>query len=269
MLVRFWGARGSFAVQGKKYLGFGGATSCASIEIDKNKLLIIDAGTGIKDLGYFLSRQKPKPEINLFLTHFHLDHIMGLPSFQPLYEEDTILNIYSPLSPASTRILLDRLMGGSFFPLTFSRTASQKKIYQLGKKMQLGEVIISSAPLPHPGGNLALRFEKEYRSIVFATDAEPPEEKWEERVINLAWGATYLVGDAMFTPREYAQGKKGRGHASWRAALKLAREAGCSHLVLSHWNPDHDDQMIRAIISRIRKKFFRVYGARPGWQINL
>jgi len=269
MLVRFWGVRGSFAVQGKKYLFFGGATSCASIEIDKDNLLIIDAGTGIKDLGYFLSRQKRKPEMSLFLTHFHLDHIMGLPSFQPLYEEDTILNIYSALSPASTRFLLDRLMGGSFFPKTFSRTASQKKIYQLGREMQLGEVIISSAPLPHPGGSLALRFERESRSIVFATDAEPPEEKWGERIVTLARGATYLVGDAMFTPREYAQGKKGWGHASWRAALKLAREADCSHLVLSHWNPDHDDRMIRAIISQIRKEFPRLYGARPGSKIIL
>lgn len=269
MLVRFWGVRGSFPVHGKKYLEFGGATSCASIEIDVNNLLIIDAGTGLRDLGHFLSKQRLKPKISLFITHFHLDHIMGLPSFQPLYEEGTSITIYSPLNPSTTRLLLDCLMGGFFFPVVFSETPADKKIYQLKKKINLGEVVISFAPLPHPGGNVALRFEMRKKSIVFATDAEPPKENWDEKLLALAAGATYLVGDAMFTPREYAQGKEGWGHGSWRAALKLAREAGCHNLVLTHWNPNHDDQKIKAILSRIKRDFRSVYGAKPGWMINL
>lgn len=269
MLVRFWGVRGSFPVHGQKYLEFGGATSCASIEIDENNLLVIDAGTGLRDLGHFLSKKRLKPKISLFITHFHLDHIMGLPSFQPIYEDDTWMTIYSPLNPSETRLLLNSLMGGFFFPLVFSETRAHKKIYRLREKINLGGVVISFASLPHPGGNVALRFDRGNKSIVFATDAEPHKESWDEKVVALAAGATYLVGDAMFTPWEYRRGKEGWGHGSWRAALNLAKEAGCSNLILSHWNPNHDDQKIRAILSRVKKEFRPVYGAKPGWKINL
>lgn len=269
MLVRFWGVRGSFPVHGKKYFEFGGATSCASIEIDDNNLLVIDAGTGLGDLSRFLSRRKAKPKITLFITHFHLDHIMGLLSFKPLYEDDTLITIYSPLNPSTTRMLLDSLMGGFFFPVVFSETPAHKKIYRLKKTIHLGEVVISSVALPHPGGNVALRFERGNKSIVFATDAEPQKENWDEKVLALAAGATYLVGDAMFTPKEYAKGKRGWGHGSWRAALKLARQAGCHNLILAHWNPAYDDQKIRAILTRIKKEFRPIYGAKPGWKINL
>ncbi len=269
MLITFWGTRGSFPVQGKKYTEFGGATICVSIEMEDNNLLVIDAGTGLRDLGHFLSRKKKKPKINLFITHFHLDHLLGLPFFQPLYEADTSMTIYSPFNPSITRLLLDRFMGDFYFPVVFSETPASKKFFRLKNKIKISRIVVSFAPLPHPGGNVALRFEWGNKSIVFATDAEPRGGIWDKKVMTIAAGATYLVGEAMFTPREYAKGKKGWGHGSWRSTLKLAREAGCCNLILTHWNPDYDDKKIKTILSQIEREFYPVYGAKPGMKINL
>lgn len=269
MELIFWGTRGSFAVQGKPYLQFGGATSCISLEIKENHIIIVDAGTGLRDLGRFLLSRKRKPRITLFITHFHLDHIMGLPSFQPLYDPETIITFYSPIKKESTLTLINHFMGGRFFPLSFSQTPCQKEIHLIQKEMEIDGFSIRANPLPHPGGNLALRFEKKGLSLVYATDVEPPEGKWDEAMIDFAREATYLIGEAMFTPEEYAQGKKGWGHSSFKTTVSLAQKAGCRHLILTHWNPDYDDRKIKQLLQSIKREFPQTFGAKAGWKINL
>ncbi|MCX7973126.1 MAG: MBL fold metallo-hydrolase [Candidatus Aminicenantes bacterium] len=269
MKVTFWGVRGSFAVHGRPYLQFGGSTSCASLEINQNHLIIIDAGTGLRDLGRFLLSQKIRPKISLFITHFHLDHIIGLPSFQALYDPEIILHLYSPLKSHETLRLFDSLMGGRFFPVIFSKTPCRKEIHSIEERMEIEGIVIKAHHLPHPGGNLALRFEKDGKSLIFATDVEPLNEKWDEKMVAYAWKANYLIGEAMFTPEEYTQEKKGWGHSSWRVTLQLAQAASCENLIFSHWNPDYDDRKIKAIIAMAKKEFPRVFGARPGWKIEL
>jgi len=269
MILQFWGARGSFAVSGPEYLEFGGATPCASLQADSRNFYLIDAGTGIRKCGEFLAAHLPGAKLTLFLTHFHLDHIVGLPSFQPLYDPRTLLVIYSSLKPEETRQQLDRLMGHLFFPVSFSETACQKEIRQFRDSFSLGPVTLKTVTLPHPQGNTGLRFEGEGGSVVFATDAEPSEAGWSEEIINWAAEADYLVADAMFTPEEYANGKKGWGHGTYEAAVNLAQQARCKHLVLSHWNPQHDDRRVKEIINRVRQKWPQAQGAKPGLKIEI
>lgn len=269
MLLEFWGTRGSFPVSGQEYSRFGVATACASLRWDEETYLVIDAGTGIKKLGEFLSLRGNVKKVFLLLTHFHLDHISGLPSFAPLYDPEFTLIIYAPLSPSKTWRELDRLMGGRFFPISFSATACQKEIYCLRAENTLGSLDVYSFPLPHPQGNVGLRLEKDGRSVVFATDAEPEQGRWAKEVLDRVKESTCLVAECMYTPGEYRQGKIGWGHGSWMDAVRLAREARCQKLVLSHWNPNYSDEKIKTIMERVRREFSAVYAARPGWRLTI
>lgn len=269
MILKFWGTRGSFPVAGRHYLRFGGTTSCASLEVDEETYVVVDAGTGIRKLGESLAQRGNLKRIFLFLTHFHLDHVSGLPSFAPLYDSKFSLTIYSPLSVFETRRQLDRLMGGRFFPVSFSATGCQKEIRPLRGKVDLGPLTAYSFPLPHPQGNVGLRFERDGCSVVFATDAEPLEGRWSKEVVESVREAACLIAEGMFTPEEYRQGKKGWGHGTWRDAVTLAREARCRQLILSHWNPGHEDGKIKAIINAARQEYSLVYGARPGLKLKV
>ncbi len=269
MILEFWGTRGSYPVAGREYLRFGGATACASLAVDEEFLLVIDAGTGIRKLGECLEQGKKIKRVFLFLTHFHLDHVSGLPSFASLYDPEFTLVIYSPVSASETRRQLDRLMGGRFFPVSFSATGCQKEVRPLRSKITLGPLTVYSFPLPHPQGNVGLRFAEGGRSVVFATDAEPVGGRWSREVIEGVREATCLIAEGMFTPEEYRRGKKGWGHGTWKDAVRLAREAKCQQLILSHWNPGHEDEKIKAIIDQAREKFSPVYGARPGLKLKI
>ncbi|MGZ8877367.1 MAG: MBL fold metallo-hydrolase, partial [Candidatus Aminicenantales bacterium] len=128
---------------------------------------------------------------------------------------------------------------------------------------------ISSCPLVHPQGSVAYRLESGGRSVVSATDTEHPEKGIDERLAAFAAGATHLIYDAMFTPEEYAAAKKGWGHSTWLAATELAAGARVGGLILSHYNPDHSDEMVDRLLAAARRIFPRAEAARQGWSWDL
>lgn len=267
MELRFWGVRGTFPALGKKTSEYGRNTPCAAVTSGSGEIFIIDAGTGIHALGNELAskaRQTPL-RLSLLLTHFHLDHISGLPFFQPLFSPETEIAVYTPVEPDAARRYLGLLIGPPFFPAPFEQTPAKKLFSTIGAEgISIGDVRISTCPLHHPQGSVAYRLEEKGAAVVFATDTEPPEQKLDERLAAFAKGADGLIYDAMFKPEEYASAKKGWGHSTWLDGVKTARACGARRLVLAHLNPDYSDRDLRAIERLARKMFPNAECAREG-----
>lgn len=273
MELRFWGVRGSFPVSGKDKIKYGGHTPCASVLSSGGQLIIVDAGTGLKDLGDEIMKAKAeKPiELHLLLTHFHLDHIMGLPFFGPLYSLRTTITFYADEEPEKTEEYLAGLMGGRYYPQDLSETESVKIFKKIEKgSFSIGEVEISRCPLRHPQGSNAYRLEEERRSIVFATDTEHPDQGRDERLVSFARGADFLIYDATFTPQEYASSRRGWGHSTWLEGTEVAKAAGVGTLCLSHFNPDYPDDVLDEMTRFAQRAFPSTLAAQEGlkrsWQ---
>lgn len=270
MELKFWGVRGTAPVSGGYTARYGGHTPCAAARSSAGDLLVIDAGTGIKRLGERLMAEcgRAALEVNILLTHFHLDHIIGLPFFAPLYSPQAVITFYSPVVPQETEKYLGGLQMGRYFPVAFRETASRKKILKADEAgFKVGKFKVLHCPLNHPQGSYAYRVEENGMSVVFATDTEPPERGLDDRLAAFLRGATYFICDATFTPAEYRV-RQGWGHSTWLDGVKLARAAGVKNLVLSHFNPDHDDAQISGMVRLARKQFRRTFAAREGWTVR-
>jgi ribonuclease BN (tRNA processing enzyme) len=267
MELTFWGVRGTFPVSGRSVNKYGGHTSCASVVSSKGEIIVVDAGTGIKILGEKLMGEgKDEPlNIHLLFTHFHLDHVMGLPYFAPLYFSQSCLTVYAPISSKETEKYLSGLMAERYFPFEFDETSSEKIFKEVpATDFSIGEIRISHIPLNHPQGAVAYCFREGDKSIIFATDTEHPDKGIDEELVSLVEGADFFIYDATFTPEEYESGKRGWGHSTWLEGTKIAREAQVKVLCLSHFNPDHSDTQVDSILSAARKEFPDSAAAKEG-----
>lgn len=266
MNLRFWGVRGTFPTPDIDRTRYGGHTSCSSLRLGPEAHLVVDAGTGLCDLGERIMAESGggNIHIDLLLTHFHLDHIMGFPFFAPLYSPRTALTVHTPGDPRDTEAALAGLMAGRYFPVRLDGTASRKEFRDLEPGLTIGGIHVSSCPLRHPQGSVAYRLASDGASLVLATDTEHPEAGVDERLAAFADGADWLVYDAMYTPAEYEAGKKGWGHSTWLAGTQLAAAARVGSLVLSHLNPSHADADVDGILEAARARFPRTLAAAQG-----
>jgi ribonuclease BN (tRNA processing enzyme) len=259
MELRFWGVRGTCAAPGRPASKYGGNTPCAAVTPRRGHLLVLDAGTGIRILGNALRDGTGGPAVrcSIFLSHFHLDHVSGLPFFAPLFSAAAELTFYSVLDPAETRRRLGRLMGAPFFPILFDRTPARKTFRRIGRDgVTVGGLRVTACPLRHPQGSSAFRISERRSSVVYATDGEPGEAgEFDPRLVRFAAGADALIYDTMFTPEEYADGRKGWGHGTWQDAVRTATAAGVGTLLLYHFHPEHSDRTIALMERKARKAF--------------
>jgi len=273
MELEFWGVRGTMPSPGPEKVRYGGHTHCTSVRTAEGATLVIDAGTGIKDLGTRLMTEAGAAgdapvNVVLLLTHFHIDHIIGLPLFGPLFSPRASITFYSAAEPEAAERYLGGLMTGPYFPVDLEATPAAKRFKKVIPGLTIGGIQISSCPLIHPQGNVAYRLEFGGQRIVSATDTEHPVKGVDPKLADLSAGATHLIYDATFTPEEYAAGRKGWGHSTWLAGTELAAAAGAGHLVLSHYSPDHSDERVDGILAAARAKFPQTSAASQGLKLR-
>ncbi len=272
MIVEFWGARGSIPVSGKQFLKYGGNTPCLSIVTRGGDMVILDAGSGLRNLSDVLpapAGKGAKQTIHMLLSHFHMDHLMGLPLFAPLYSDRTIMNFYSPLPPAEIEKNLNGFTGDKYFPIPFGQTASVKNFLNIGPEgIKIGSLKITALAVNHPQGAFAYRIEEGDSSIVIATDAEPDGDTFNMEFIEFSKGADCLVWDSAFSPAEFRR-RRGWGHGTWIHGVKFAKAAGIERLVLDHFSPEHNDHRIKSMLARAREMFPRTIAAHEGLSLRI
>jgi phosphoribosyl 1,2-cyclic phosphodiesterase len=273
MRLEFYGVRGTFPGQGRSGTKIGVNTPCARITTRSGETIIVDAGTGLRPMGEDLAAKhkgKAPLKASLLLTHFHLDHVFGLPFYGPLYMSDTAIDVYSWREPEDTREILGRLSVAPLFPVPIETTPSKMAFFRIGEEgAVIGGARVTFCTLMHPQGCVAFRIEEEGKSIVFATDTEHPAEGMDGRLAAFARGASVFIYDAMYLPQEYLAGRQGWGHSTWEQGVRLAQAAGVDRLVLSHFNPDHDDHTIRKMRRAAARRFDRTDTAAEGMKIKL
>lgn len=274
MVVRFWGVRGSLASPGAGTLKIGGNTSCVEVRC-ADETVIFDLGTGLRPLGAALMHKAPI-RASLFLSHYHWDHIAGLPFFAPAYDPQSELIIHGATRRGrDVRQILSGQMVDPYFPVDLGALAARLRFVTLqdGGRAQVGdEVVVKAAELNHPGGALGFRVDHQGRSMVYATDFEHGTAA-DDRLVELAERADLMIFDAQYTPAEYegngVPAKKGWGHSTYEVGARIARRAGVKRLGLYHHAPERDDEGIRELVALAKKLHPGAFAAREGLEIAL
>ena len=305
MQVRFWGVRGSIPSPGAQTVKYGGNTSCIQLSLDRlDRHLIIDAGTGIRDLGSHLlasSQNGQAPKTDLFLTHTHLDHIIGFPFFAPLFRPDWALDVYGPLTCEEDDLeaVLGTQLSYRFFPVRQTELAAEVNYTNLPEgHFDLGDgITLSTTYLNHPLLCLAYRFDYGDRRICTGYDTEPfqnpfsPDphdpasteamvlegmraaEEANQRLESFVQGADLLIHDAQYTFEEYEAQNKGWGHTAIEDAISLAERAGVKQLILFHHDPQRTDAQLDEFQDRYcesrAESGLKVAFAREGMEIEV
>jgi len=263
------GVRGSVPVDGEQFYRHGGATTAYSLRSGEATLLVIDAGTGIRSL---VPSWTGRPvTVHLFLTHYHHDHLNGLPFFAPLLAEGSRLVVYGHPSEGGVHVAdaVRGFMRPPWFPVSIEDVAAVVEFVDLNERpTTLGDVTVSSARLSHPQGVTGYRLEVDGHALVVATDHERGDEAGDDSLRRLAEGTDVLLHDAQYLPAEYPD-HVGWGHSTWRDAVAAAREAGAGRLVLVSHDPRRSDSAIDAMCAAAQKAFRETQAGRPGMTIRL
>ncbi|MEP6715210.1 MAG: MBL fold metallo-hydrolase [Terriglobia bacterium] len=256
--LRFWGVRGSTPTPQVENLIFGGNTSCVEVRTARNECLIFDAGSGIRNLGRLLIEEAAGApiDVKLFLTHFHWDHIQGIPFFAPIYGPQNSVSFYTGVEGRMLEETLEGQMAKPYFPVDFGQVAAKRNFNAIapGGAVDAGGVKVIPFPLNHPQKASGYRIEADGAVIVYATDYEHGDPELDRILLEYSANADVLICDAQYTPAEYEK-HRGWGHSTWLNAVELARKAGARQLFLFHHDPSHDDQQMLKITEQARKHF--------------
>jgi phosphoribosyl 1,2-cyclic phosphodiesterase len=269
--VKFWGVRGSIACPSPNHVRYGGNTSCLEVQAG-DTLIILDAGTGIRNLGESLLTRGIQ-QAHLLLTHVHWDHINGFPFFAPAYHPDYTFRILAAglSNLGGIREVLSGQMAKPTFPVPIEAMRSHLVFedFSRGEAFSIGsDVLVRTAQLNHPNGATAYRLEHGGKSLCYVTDTEHVLNKPDENVLGIIEGADLVIYDGMYTDEEFAE-KIGWGHSTWQEAVRLCKQAAVGQLVIFHHEPSHDDRFMAQVEKQARKALKGTVVAREGRSIKL
>jgi phosphoribosyl 1,2-cyclic phosphodiesterase len=275
--VKFYGVRGSISVSGPQYTEFGGNTTCLQIMApDSGRIGIIDAGTGIRQLGKdFLARGSGQKDIFIAFTHFHWDHIQGFPFFSPAYDRSMNIRLLAKGGRSKITQLKDIFatqMQERYFPVSMDEMGAKFTFLLLERNTQQLlppddiPVRVTAVEHNHPGGAYSYRYERNGSSLVFCTDIEHGESI-DPNIVELARDADILIHDGQFSSEQLAS-RRGWGHSSYEQAAEVALRANVRQLVITHHDPDHDDEHLRDAERRCREIVPGAVFAREGMEIS-
>ncbi len=244
--VKFWGVRGSIACAGPEVQRYGGNTSCLEI-VCSGRRLVFDGGTGLRYLGEQIEAEGQR-DIDIFLTHSHIDHVVGLPFFSPLFCEDTTCRIWSGHLEGgmSTHKAIGGLMNAPLFPVApeIFKARVLYNDFSAGDTLEPHpDIVIRTAALNHPNGATGYRVDHKGKSIAYVTDTEHFDDGLDEAILGLIDKADIFIYDATYTDEEYPA-SKGFGHSTWQEGVRLADAAGVGVYVAFHHDPSHDDDFM-------------------------
>jgi CheY-like chemotaxis protein/phosphoribosyl 1,2-cyclic phosphodiesterase len=268
MRVHFWGTRGSIAKPGKTTLRYGGNTSCVEVQAADGTLVVLDCGTGARELGSHLVASGQVSQGHLLIGHTHWDHIQGFPFFAPLFMPDNIWEIYAPGGRArQIEASLAGQMSYEYFPITLDAMHADVRLHDLTEGyFELGSIRITTHYLNHPALTLGYRLEADGASLVYATDYEPhslypldasptasPVHHEDRRHLRFIEGADLLIHDAQYTMAEFPA-KAGWGHTPMERAVDYAMQTGVRQLALFHHDPDRHDEAIDQLCEQAKQR---------------
>jgi phosphoribosyl 1,2-cyclic phosphodiesterase len=269
--VTFWGVRGTIACPTPLHMAFGGNTSCVQVEAGPCHL-ILDAGTGIRELGRRMLQEDVR-QADLLFSHTHWDHINGFPFFSPAFRGDRTFRVFAGhlAQAGGIRSTLAGQMAEPVFPVPLEIMHARLDFHDFvaGESFALGEgVAVRTTPLNHPNGATGYRIEHEGRSVCYVTDTEHVPGRPDQRILALIAGADLVIYDSTYTDEEFPE-KVGWGHSTWQEGVRLCREAGARRLAIFHHDPDHDDAIMGGIEGEAREAWEGALVAREAMAIEL
>jgi diguanylate cyclase (GGDEF)-like protein len=283
--VRFWGTRGSIAAPGERTARFGGNTACTEIRTPDGTVIVLDCGTGARELGLHLTQTlKPPIHLHLFIGHTHWDHIQGFPFFVPAFIPGVELNVYAPLGFQQS---LEEAMAGqmeySYFPVKLRDLRSRIHFTELEEGFfRVSDVLVETQYLNHTAPTIAYRITGGGTTIAYVTDHEPfwklqdgiLHHPGDQRHVAFMRGADLVIHDAQYTDEEYRQ-RVGWGHSTIEYAVDVAMEAGARRVALFHHDPTHDDATMARLEAAAQERAreagssIEVFAASEGMELTL
>ncbi|MDX6649949.1 MAG: hypothetical protein QOJ97_1900 [Solirubrobacteraceae bacterium] len=266
MKVKVWGARGSVPSPGPETTRYGGNTSCLQVTLQDGSVIVLDAGTGIRNLGLTLAG--PAPRIHILLTHLHLDHIQGLMFFAPAFRPRTEIVVWGPQSPeASLQDRIARYISAPLSPVEMRELPCDVSFLDAPTvDWEIGSARVQAASVTHRGPTLGYRITEGDTSLCYIPDHEPGlgadlTEVGPEWIsgYELARGASLLVHDCQYSDEEYPD-HVGWGHSPLGDALTFARRVEAQRVLMFHHDPLHTDDWLDAFSGTAHQRWAQLGG---------
>jgi len=261
--IKFWGVRGSTPCANAENIVFGGNTTCLQIQSELiPELLIVDCGTGFRNLGNHLMESNSECKGRIFITHPHWDHLQGFPFFKPFYNEASWFRVYlPPQDGVGCKEILQGHMSNTFFPVTMDMLDADMECetYVPGK-INFEGYSVDYKWAKHTVPTAMFKFEIGGKVIVFAPDNELPIDKSTESLTYLnefkefVKGVDVLIHDAQYNRKQYLE-RQGWGHSNWNTVIEVTKGLGIGKLLLTHHDPDSTDKYLAELDEKVNKEF--------------